>query len=149
MSAGQLKIHHLGIAVADMDAALAVYQNGLGFVLDSEMFDDPIQRVQVCFLKTKCNDGFLIELVKPLGATSPVNGYLSKGIGAYHICYEVDEIDKTLAELRSQKCLPLGAPVPAVAFGGRRIAWCVTPTKHLIELVETQMPATGSDANCG
>ena len=140
MSADQLKIHHLGIAVADMDAALAVYQNALGFVLDSEMFDDPIQQVQVCFLKAKSNDGFLIELIKPLGPSSPVNGYLSKGIGAYHICYEVDEIEKQLAELRSQKCLPIGPLVPAVAFAGRRIAWCVTPTKHLIELVETKMP---------
>ena len=141
VGADQMKIHHLGIAVADMDAALAVYQNALGFVLDSEIFDDPIQSVQVCFLKAKCGDGFLIELVKPLGSASPVNGYLSKGIGAYHICYEVDEIEKTLAELRSRKCLPISPPVPAVAFAGRRIAWCVTPTKHLIELVEAKKAA--------
>lgn len=131
-----MKIHHLGIAVADMEAALTFYQSALDFVLDSEMFDDPIQRVQVCFLKAKCGAGFLIELVKPLESASPVNGYLAKGIGAYHICYEVDEIEKTLAELQAQKCFLISPPVPAVAFTGRRIAWCVTPTKHLVELVE-------------
>ena len=136
MSEPSLKIHHLGVAVADMEGALVFYRDVLGFVLDSEMFDDPIQKVRVCFLKQKGDSGFQIELIQPLNATSPVNGYLTKGIGAYHICYEVADIEKTLIDLRAKKCVPVSPPVPAVAFEGRRIAWCVTPTKHLIELVE-------------
>ena len=74
MSDPALKIHHLGVAVADMQGALVFYQDVLGFVLDSEMFDDPIQKVRVCFLKQKGESGFQIELIQPLNSTSPVNG---------------------------------------------------------------------------
>ena len=138
MSVEQLKIHHLGIAVANMDVSLAFYQDVLGYLLASEMFDDPIQRVRVCFLKQKSEANFQVELIEPLNSTSPVNGYLSKATGAYHICYEVTAIEKALEELRSKKCIVVSLPVPAVAFQGRKIAWCVTPTKHLVELVEAK-----------
>jgi len=136
VSLEQLKFHHLGIAVANMDVSLAFYQDVLGFVLDSEMFDDPIQKVRMSFLKQRGEEGFQIELIQPLNSTSPVNGYLSKGIGAYHICYEVAKIERALEELREKKCIVVSLPVPAVAFEKRKIAWCFTPTKHLIELVE-------------
>jgi methylmalonyl-CoA/ethylmalonyl-CoA epimerase len=140
MNMDDLKIHHLGVATADMATAQAFYQDALGFSLESGPFDDPIQKVRVCFLRRKTHDGLLVELISPLDTTSPVNGYLSKGLGAYHICYEVADLEQSQAEMRAQKCLPIAAPAPAVAFGGRRIAWWFTPTRHLIELVESSRP---------
>jgi methylmalonyl-CoA/ethylmalonyl-CoA epimerase len=138
VSIEDLKIHHLGIAVASLDESLEFYQNVLNFVLITDTIDDPIQKVRLCFLKQKEEEGFQIELIQPLNSTSPVNGYLSKGIGAYHICYEVPQIEKALEYLRTKQCIVVSLPVPAVAFEGRRIAWCFTPTKHLIELVEVE-----------
>jgi methylmalonyl-CoA/ethylmalonyl-CoA epimerase len=40
--------------------------------------------------------------------------------------------------MKSKRCLLLGDPVPAVAFGGRRIAWLYTPTRQLVELLEAE-----------
>jgi methylmalonyl-CoA/ethylmalonyl-CoA epimerase len=144
MNATDLKIHHLGVATADMVAALAFYQDVLGFTRESGPFDDPIQKVRVCFLRRTAHDDFVVELITPLDNASPVNGYLSKGLGAYHICYEVADLEKAQTEMRARKCLPISAPVPAVAFEGRRIAWWFTPTKHLIELVESSQPVVAA-----
>jgi methylmalonyl-CoA/ethylmalonyl-CoA epimerase len=75
-------------------------------------------------------------LICPLDQTGPINSYLTKGIGAYHVCYEVDEIEPALDRLWRNGSVVISQPVPAVAFAGRRIAWCFTPTRQLIELVE-------------
>jgi hypothetical protein len=48
----------------------------------------------------------------------------------------VPDLPRYLERARQNRCVLLGEPVPAVAFGGRRIAWLYTPTKHLIELLE-------------
>ncbi len=135
MTTPVLAAHHLGVAVSNLDSATSFYCNSLGLQLLSGPFDDPIQKVRVSFLGHPA-DQVVIELIMPLNESSPVNGFLSKGIGAYHICYQVPNLEATLATVRGQGCLLLGQPVPAVAFEGRRIAWCCTPTKHLIEFVE-------------
>ncbi|MGH7963890.1 MAG: VOC family protein, partial [Candidatus Binatia bacterium] len=67
---------------------------------------------------------------------SPVSTALAKGIGAYHSCYEVEDLDAALAHVRAKGCLIISQPVPAVAFDGRRIAWFYTPVRQLIEIVE-------------
>jgi methylmalonyl-CoA/ethylmalonyl-CoA epimerase len=130
--------HHLGIAVADFQRAVDFYTQALGFDIISGPFEDPIQKVKLCFLGNAAQRGAVLEIICPLQCDSPVNGYLSKGIGTYHVCYEVAGIEETLVELRGKGCLVISNPVPAVAFEGRTIAWCFTPTRHLIELLESQ-----------
>ena len=117
------------------------YSTAFGFQIVSGPFDDPIQKVRVCFLAEAGKTSGNLELISPLTPDSPVNGYLAKAIGAYHVCYEVAEIDAALAELRAQGCLIISKPVPAVAFGGKKIAWCFTPTNQLVELLERNSPA--------
>jgi methylmalonyl-CoA/ethylmalonyl-CoA epimerase len=129
--------HHVGIAVANLDQALEFYTKALAFDLLSGPFEDRIQKVKLCFVASAKQRASELELIAPLETDSPVNGYLSKGIGAYHVCYEVSGLEETLADLRSKRCLILGNPVPAIAFDGRRIAWCFTPTRQLIELLES------------
>jgi methylmalonyl-CoA/ethylmalonyl-CoA epimerase len=129
--------HHLGIAVADFEQAVAFYTQALGFDVISGPFDDPIQKVKLCFLGVAAQRGSVIEIICPLHIDSPVNGYLSKGIGTYHVCYEVVGLEEALVALRSKGCLVISNPVPAVAFEGRTIAWCFTPTRQLIELLES------------
>jgi methylmalonyl-CoA/ethylmalonyl-CoA epimerase len=141
MTTGGFAVHHLGIAVVDIESALGFYQAALGFTLVSKMFCDPIQKVRVCFLANEPTRNLTVELISPLEAASPVNGYLSKGIGAYHVCYEVEHLEKALEELRAKGCVLIAPPVAAVAFDGRRIAWCFTPTKQLVEFVESELPS--------
>jgi methylmalonyl-CoA/ethylmalonyl-CoA epimerase len=124
----------MGVAVRDLNAALAFYVDELGFKLLHGPIDDPIQQVTVCFIGAA--DGGEIELISPLGGQSPVARYLAQGIGAYHVCYEVSNIEHTLHRMRKSECIIVSEPVPATAFNGRRIAWFYTPTKHLIEILE-------------
>ena len=131
-----LRFSHMGVAVPSLEQALTTYQELFGYTVCSGPFDDPVQRVSVCFLKTGDLGEPTLELVAPNGKDSPVDQVLAKGIGAYHLCYEVDNIESALDYVRSKGCIVISKPVPAVAFEGRRIAWFYTPTRQLIELVE-------------
>jgi methylmalonyl-CoA/ethylmalonyl-CoA epimerase len=141
---GNFGIHHLGVAVSDLEQASRFYTSAFGFQVVSGPFEDPIQKVRICFLAASAGGLRHLELISPLDGASPVNGYLKKGIGAYHVCYAVADIDQALAELRSQGCLEVSPPVPAVAFAGRKIAWLFTPTNQLVELLELDPPGSGA-----
>lgn len=132
-----MKFSHIGVAVPDLEQAMATYRDIFGYSVRSGPFVDPIQKVSVCFLGLNGDTGVSIELVAPTGADSPVNRMLTKGISAYHLCYEVSDITEALEQVRSRGCIVLGKPVQAVAFQGRRIAWFYTPTRQLTELVES------------
>jgi methylmalonyl-CoA/ethylmalonyl-CoA epimerase len=128
-----LKFSHIGVAVPNIEAAVITYCDLFDYRECSGPFNDPIQHVSVCFL---AKGGLTIELVAPQGKHSPVNKILAKGIGAYHTCYEVEDIDEALEFVRAKGCIVVSKPVTAVAFEGRRIAWFYTPTHQLVELVE-------------
>lgn len=129
------RFHHLGVAVEDIASALPVYKTLFGYMNTSGPFDDPIQRVSVCFLSRGAGD-MTIELVAPLGDDSPIRTTLQKGGSAYHTCYEVPDLEAAIQHLSDNGCLTLSAPVPAEAFDQRRIAWLFTPSRQLIELPE-------------
>ncbi|HTH50195.1 MAG TPA: VOC family protein [Candidatus Limnocylindria bacterium] len=130
--------HHLGVAVPDLSRALADYASIFGYVQSSGPFDDPIQKVSVCFIEHPQGKLPVLELIAPIGEDSPVKRLLKSGGGAYHICYSVADIEQTLVEVRGKGCLVISGPVPAVAFEGRRIAWFYTPARQLVEVVERE-----------
>jgi methylmalonyl-CoA/ethylmalonyl-CoA epimerase len=131
-----LRFSHIGVAVPSIRQAITTYQDIFCYVVLSGPFDDPVQHVSVCFIGTGEPGDLTIELVAPLDDNSPVTKVLAKGIGAYHVCYEVDDIEAALEYVRSQGCIVVSRPVPATAFKGKRIAWFYTPTRQLVELVE-------------
>jgi methylmalonyl-CoA/ethylmalonyl-CoA epimerase len=127
--------HHVGIAVRDVTSASESMQKLFGYRVSSGPFDDPVQRVSVCFLTRGGNDTVL-ELVAPLGSDSPITRTLEKGGGTYHICYEVTDINAAVEHMKAEGGLLLSDPVPAVAFKMRQIAWLMTPARLLVELVQ-------------
>ena len=131
-----MKFKHLGVAVADLGSALSVYSEVFEYRVIAGPYEDPIQKVSVCFVGSGRDGDLILELVAPLGEKSPVHQVLAKQIGAYHACYEVENLDQTLKHVRAKECLVLSQPVPAVAFGGRRIAWFYTPSRQLVEVLE-------------
>ena len=133
----KLRFKHLGVAVPDLGKALPVYQDILGYRLTSGPFEDPIQKVSVCFV-APLGEGPELELISALTPDSPVRKILSGGGGAYHLCYEATHFDDAMAELSGKGCVIVSDPVPAVAFDGRRIVWLYTPTRQLLELVEAE-----------
>jgi len=133
---GNFAFHHVGVAVRDLKQSIGIFNNLFGYQLQSGPFDDPIQKVSVCFLTRGVGDA-LIELVAPLGPKSPIDLTLKKGGGTYHICYQVPDMSQAIEHLTSQGSFLLSGPVPAVAFDGREIAWLMTEADLLVELVQS------------
>lgn len=138
------RLHHIGVAVPSLQEALPAYISALGYRLLSGPFLDRVQRVSVCFMGVNGSQEPSIELIEPVtGAMadrSPLAAVLARGIGAYHVCYEVGDVDAAVAQMRAHRCHIVSPPVPAVAFGGRRIAWLYMPSRQLIELLDAKRP---------
>jgi methylmalonyl-CoA/ethylmalonyl-CoA epimerase len=137
--ASTFRVHHVGVVVKEIPGAAANYAGNLGYEIRSEVFHDPVQTAFVQFLALPGETVYL-ELVAPDGPASKVANALKKGGGINHICYKVPDIEGAMASLQDGGYLPLQAPVPAVAFNGRRIAWLMGRDRLLVELVE-QGPA--------
>jgi methylmalonyl-CoA/ethylmalonyl-CoA epimerase len=127
--------HHVGIAVKDLESAIPAYKDLFGYELTSGPFNDPIQKVSVCFLSRGEGDP-AIELVAPLGPDSPIRRTLKQGGGTYHICYQVPDIHAAIEHMVGLGSMLLSGPVPAVAFEMREIAWLMTDVYLLVELVQ-------------
>jgi methylmalonyl-CoA/ethylmalonyl-CoA epimerase len=132
---GGFALHHIGVLVAEIEPAAQLYLARFGYQIASKIISDPIQTAYVQFLSLPGGANWL-ELVAPNGPTSKLMRALERGGGLHHLCYEVAQIELAGAQLREQAMLPLGAPAPATAFGGRRIAWFMDRAGTLVELVE-------------
>ena len=97
------RLNHVGVAIPDMDAAIAFYRDTLGASEISEPFDMPEQGVQVCFVDTP-DGGTQVELLAPLSDDSPIAGFLAKNPlgGQHHLCFEVPDIQAARAEFEGQ-----------------------------------------------
>ena len=103
------RLNHVGVAIPDMDAAIAFYRDTLGASEISEPFDMPEQGVKVCFVDTP-DGGTQVELLAPLSNDSPVAGFLAKNPlgGQHHLCFEVPDIQAARAEFEGQGKRNLG-----------------------------------------
>jgi len=139
MAASPLRFHHLGYVVSSIETAMPGFVRSLLVTWDGRVVEDPLQKVRVAFLSTR-PEAPLVELVEPVGADSPGLRFLQeKGGGMHHVCYEVADLEQELAGLRARGAALAKRPKPAVAFGGRRIAWVITAEKLLVELLEERL----------
>jgi methylmalonyl-CoA/ethylmalonyl-CoA epimerase len=93
------RLNHVGVAVPDIDAAIAFWREAMGATKITAPFDMPEQGVRVCFVDTP-NLGTQIELLAPLSDTSPVSAFLAKNPlgGQHHLAFEVPDIAAARAE---------------------------------------------------
>jgi len=92
-------IHHLGVAVADLDEAVATYERLLGAELEHRELV-PDQGVEAASLRVGAGR---VELLASLGEETPVGKFLSKrGPGMHHVAFEVDDVGEALGELSAQ-----------------------------------------------
>lgn len=130
-----LQLHHVGIAVKDIAQATEDHERRLGCVREGGLFHDPVQTALIQFLRVP-GDSVLIELVAPDGPGSKLAAAVKRGGGINHLCYGTDDIEAACEALRTDGLFLIQEPVPAVAFGGRRIAWLMGDAWYLTELVE-------------
>jgi methylmalonyl-CoA/ethylmalonyl-CoA epimerase len=128
--------HHFGFVVRSIQETAESFAESMALDWDGHTIHDSNQGVCVTFLSSKNAADPLVELVEPAGNDSPVLSFLKRGGGLHHVCYVVDSLDEQLKDCRARRCLVVRPPLPAAAFGGRRIAWAYTKNKLLVEYLE-------------
>ena len=114
----RLRLHHVGLVVADLDAAAANYRR-LGFT-DGERHEIPEQKIVAMTFHSGA--GWL-ELIQPTDPEGPIAKYMAKrGEGTHHVAFEVDDIVGELARLGTEG-VRLIDEVPRRGAHGWRIAF--------------------------
>lgn len=131
------RIDHIGVAVEDIDAGIALYE---GFEMELALRETvEEQGVEAALLNV--GDGH-VELLAPLGPDTPVGKYLAKrGAGLHHVAYAVDDIDSTLERLAATGIELIDAKA-RVGIGGSRVAF-LQPRSTGRVLTEIVEPAGG------
>lgn len=113
------RIDHVGVAVEDLDAAIALYEQTYKMELvHRETVAE--QGVEAVLLDVGENH---VELLAPLGPDTPVGKFLAKkGPGIHHVAYQVTDIDATLAALKDAGLRLIDA-TPRIGIRGSRVAF--------------------------
>ena len=113
------RIDHIGIAVDDLDAAIALHEQTYGMrTVHRETLAE--QGVEAVLLDVGENH---VELLRPLGDDTPVGRFLAKrGPGLHHVAYRVDDVDAALRALREQG-MRLIDEEPRTGIRGSRVAF--------------------------
>ena len=128
------RLDHVGIAVTDLAAARALYEQVLGLEVTHE---EVITEQGVHELLLRAGDAF-VQLVAPLDPDTPVGRFLARrGEGLHHVGYAVPDVAAAVADLRTQGFEVID-PAPRIGTGGSTIAFIHPKSMQgvLVELVE-------------
>lgn len=131
-----MRLHHVGIVTDDMKSGIQHHKALFNLHPVTKVMNDLNQKVAVVLLSTAEQEGISIELVAPLTKASPVSNILKKGTRLYHICFEVDDIEKALNNARKQGAIVVSRTSQAKLYKGKRIAFVYTRDKYLVEFLE-------------
>ena len=115
------RLNHVAIAVPDVAAAAEVYRNTLGATVSAAV-PQPDHGVTTVFVELPNTK---IELLEPLGADSPIAGFLAKNPkgGMHHVCYEVDDINAACEQMRAAGATITGTGKPRIGAHGKPVVF--------------------------
>ena len=94
-----MQIHHIAVAVKDLDAALTFYRDALGIEV-SERREIPAEGVEVAFLPVGDSE---LELLQPLDPANSIGRFLGKrGEGIHHVCMLVEDIAAAVTRMEGE-----------------------------------------------
>jgi methylmalonyl-CoA/ethylmalonyl-CoA epimerase len=133
------RIDHVGVAVEDLDAALALYEQSFEMTLAHR---ETVESQGVEAVLLDVGDGH-VELLVPLGPDTAVGKFLArKGPGLHHVAYAVQDIDATLPRLAAAGIELIDAEA-RVGIRGSRVAF-LHPRSTGGVLTEIVQPAEGA-----
>jgi methylmalonyl-CoA/ethylmalonyl-CoA epimerase len=131
------RIDHIGVAVADLEAAIALHADTYGMVV-AHRETVAAQGVEAVLLDVGENH---VELLRPLGDETPVGRFLARrGPALHHVAYQVADIEAALADLRTAG-VRLIDEAPRTGIRGSRVAF-LHPSASGGVLTEIVQPAT-------
>jgi len=129
-----MKLHHVGVAVDDLDAAIELYRAAFGAEVTHRASSEK-DGLAAAFIRAGESE---IELLQALREDTPVGKFVARrGPGLHHIAVSVPDIDRAIVEARAQG-LDMIDEVPRVGLHGTRIAFIQPKSVRgvLTELVE-------------
>lgn len=130
-----LQFDHVGLVVAELRVGREHLARSLGISRWTEEFDDSGLGVRVQF--GTAESGPAIELIAPLGETSPVAQALRTGQRVLnHIAYLTEDLAGSGRVLAEEGFVATGPAQPAAAYGGRAVQFFVSPLRFIVELIE-------------
>jgi methylmalonyl-CoA/ethylmalonyl-CoA epimerase len=119
-------IHHVGVAVADLDEAVRTYERLFGGRLEhrARVEDQGIEAASMRVGDSR------VELLAALGDDTPVGKFIAKrGPGMHHLAYEVDDVESALADLTEQGAELIDA-APREGLFGLEVAFVHPDSVH-------------------
>ena len=113
------RIDHIGVAVEDLDGAMALYGGSFGM---REQHRETVEEFGVEAVLLEIGEGH-VELLRPLSPSSPVGRFVEQnGPGLHHVAYRTDDIDSALAAVKDAG-LRLIDERPRRGIRGSRVAF--------------------------
>jgi len=111
------RLNHVGIACPSIDDALVMHARLFGATVSTPKFELPAQGVSVAFIDVANSQ---LELIEPLGADSPIHGFLKRNPagGQHHVCFEVADIFAARDAMRARGATVLGTGEPRLGAHG-------------------------------
>lgn len=144
-------LHHFNLIVADKEKTKAFYNGllGLEIALETEIQDEEFSRgvglpgtkVLATFFKIPANSGMIetFQYVNPRGKPIPTGAKANDG-GWQHLCFQVDDIEKTTRELKAKGIEFLSTPVTISQdhpfFAGVRFCYFRGPDGEVLEILQ-------------
>ena len=119
-------IHHVGVAVADLDEAVRTYERLFGGRLEhrARVEAQGVEAASICVGESR------VELLAALGDDTPVGKFIAKrGPGLHHLAYEVDDVASALADLAEQGAELIDV-VPREGLFGLEVAFVHPESVH-------------------
>lgn len=113
------RIDHIGVAVEDLDEAIALYGESFAMAIQHR---ETVEEQGVEAVLLEVGEGH-VELLRPLGPDTAVGKFLARnGPGLHHVAYQTDDIDATLERVRSAG-LRLIDEQPRIGIRNSRVAF--------------------------
>jgi methylmalonyl-CoA/ethylmalonyl-CoA epimerase len=115
------RLNHVAIAVPDLEAASALYRDTLGAKVSAPVAQ-PAHGVTTVFVELPNTK---IELLAPLGANSPIAGFLARNRlgGIHHVCYEVEDIEAAAVQMTAKGATITGDGRPKIGAHGKPVVF--------------------------
>ena len=136
-----MTLHHIGYLVKDIEKSANAFR-AIGFT--DRMYNDgnfvcydPTRMCDICFMDHTEDKAVCIELISPKSKESPIYGLMERYKNSpYHMCFESEDMEKDMQELREKGWSVFTQPAIAPAIDGRNVVFLIHRSAGIIELVD-------------
>jgi len=130
-----MKIDHICFAVKDLTEGIAYWEEVFGYKQMTDEIENSLQKVKIVFLSQENN--IIIKLIEPLEDNLSLKNFVNNGGGFHHICFNCDDINSEVNNLKNKGLTLLVPPQLGEAFNNNNIAFLLAKYRLNIELIDT------------